>query len=401
MKPVEVVKGIYWVGAVDWNIRDFHGYSTKQGTTYNAFLIVDEKVALVDTVKAPFADDLIHKIEQIIDPSKIDMVISNHTEMDHTGSLPKVMQRIGKDKPIYCSKMGAKNIPLHFGDIFNLQTVKTGQEISLGTKTLSFIETRMIHWPDSMFTYCKEDKLLFSSDGFGQHLASLERFDDQLSHPITGHAKTYFANILMLYAPMISKLIQKVIDMNLEIDIIAPDHGLMWRKDPIKIIESYAKWCQLKPSNKAVVIYDTMWKSTDKMAEAIAGGLGDAGVDVKPMSLRTNVRSDVITEVMDAGIVAVGSPTLNNTLFPPVSDFLTYMKGLKPRNKIGVAFGSYGWSGEAPKIIHQILSDLNFNMPLDPIKVQYVPDSDALEDCYKKGLELGNTLKTMLEADQG
>jgi flavorubredoxin len=397
MKPIEIAKGIYDVGVNDWNIEDFHGYSTPLGTSYNAFLIVDEKVALIDTVKKEFGDQLLANIERIIDPRKIDYMISNHTEMDHSGSLARIMHRIGEDKPVYCSKLGAKNMALHFPQRFNYHAVKEGETLSLGRRTLTFMETRMVHWPDSMFTYLNEDKILFSSDGFGQHYAGFEKFDDVVGHTIMPHAKKYFANILMLYAPLILKLIDKVTQMGLEIKMICPDHGVIWRKDPGKIIAAYGQWSRQTPKRKAVLVYDTMWHSTEQMADAIAAGLSAEGISVRPMYLRKWHRSDVMTEVLDAKAVIVGSPTLNNGLFPTVSDFLTYMKGLKPVGKIGAAFGSHGWSGEAPKLISQELEALQFAM-VAPIRRQFVPDGKSLEESYEFGRAIGQQIVAQVPA---
>jgi flavorubredoxin len=392
MKPFEIAKGIFSVGAIDWNIRDFHGYSTNQGSTYNAYLIMDEKITLIDTVKKEFVDELIHNISQIVDPKKIDYVISNHTEMDHSGGLARVLHRIGEDKPLYCSKVGHKNLSLHFPRKWNYQPVENGGELSLGKRTLTFMETRMLHWPDSMFTYAKEDKILFSSDAFGQHYAGLERFDDQVGDAIMPHAKKYFANILLLYSPLILKLVDKVTEMGLALDMICPDHGIIWRKDPSKIISAYVEWSQQKPKRKALVIYDTMWHSTEIMANAIVDALGREGVDAKPMHLRNFHRSDVITEVLDAGAIIVGSPTLNNGLFPTVSDFLTYMKGLRPKNKIGAAFGSYGWSAESIKLINQELEEMKFNI-IDPgLKIQYVPNEEGIKACNELGRKIAKAL---------
>lgn len=392
MKPVEISKGIYWLGVIDWNIRDFHGYSTYQGSTYNSFLIMDEKIALIDTVKKEFADELIASISQIVDPKKIDYVISNHTEMDHTGALPRVMHRIGEDKPLYCSKMGHKNISRHFSQKWNYQPVENGGELSLGKRTLTFLETRMVHWPDSMFTYVNEDKILFSSDGFGQHYAGVERFDDEVGEAIMPHAKKYFANILLLYAPLILKLVDKVKEMGLAIDMICPDHGIIWRKDPEKIINSYVEWSLQKPKRKAVVIFDTMWHSTETMAETIVASLAEEGVEARPMHLRTCHRSDIITEVVDAGAIVMGSPTLNNGLFPTVSDFLTYMKGLKPLNKVAAAFGSYGWSGEAVKLINSEFEQMKFDI-IDPgVRINYVPDDGGIDACYELGKKIAKAL---------
>ncbi|MBN1850406.1 MAG: FprA family A-type flavoprotein [Deltaproteobacteria bacterium] len=394
MKPIEIAEDIYEVGAIDWNVRDFHGYSTKEGSTYNAFLILDDKITLIDTVKKEFADDMLDRISQIIDPKKIDYVISNHTEMDHTGGLPRIMHKVGEDKPLYCSKMGHKNLSSHFPQKWNYQPVENGSELSLGKRTLAFLETRMLHWPDSMFTYAKEDKILFSSDAFGQHYAGPERFDDQIGDAIMPHARKYFANILLLYAPLILKLVNKVTEMGLEFKMVCPDHGIMWRKDPSRIIQAYLEWSQQTPKRKALIIYDTMWHSTEMMAHAIVDTLGQEGVDAKPINLRNSHRSDIITEVLDAGALVIGSPTLNNGLFPTVSDFLTYMKGLKPKNKIAAAFGSYGWSGEAVKLINKELEDMNFEI-IDPgLKVEFVPDQASLEACKALGKKIAERLPT-------
>lgn len=381
MKPIEIAEGVFWVGAIDWNIRDFHGYSTKEGTTYNAFLIVDEKVALIDTVKKEFSDELMARVSDVVDPRKIDYVISNHTEMDHSGGLARVLHRIGEDKPLYCSKMGHKNLSKHFAQEWNYQPVGDGETLSLGKRTLTFLETRMLHWPDSMFSYCNEDKILFSSDAFGQHYAGPERFDDQMGDAIMPHAKKYFANILMPFSNLILKLADKVAEIGLEPDMICPDHGIMWREDPGRIVKAYVEWAEQKPKRKAVVVYDTMWHSTERMAETIAEGLSREGVYAKPMHLRSSHRSEIITEVLDAGAVLVGSPTINNGLFPTVSDFLTYMKGLKPKNKVAAAFGSYGWSGEAVKLLNAELEAAKFERIDDGLKVQYVPDAASLNAC--------------------
>lgn len=395
MKPVEIVKGIYWVGAVDWNIRDFHGYAIPTGTTYNAYLILDEKVTLIDTVKKEFSDQLLDHVARIIDPKKIDYVISNHTEMDHSGGLPRVMHKIGEDKPLFCSKVGQKNLSLHFREKWNYQPVENGGVLNLGKRTLHFLETRMLHWPDSMFSYVAEDQLLFSSDAFGQHYAALDRFDDQVGEAIMPHAQKYFANILLLYSPLVLQLVEKVTQMGLAIKTICPDHGIIWRRDPGKIINAYVEWSQQKPKKKAVVVYDTMWQSTQKMAEAIVAALGQEGVEARPMHLRANHRSDVMAEILDAGAVLVGSPTLNNGLFPTVMDFLTYMKGLKPKKKIAAAFGSYGWSGEAVKLINKELEEMKFDL-IDPgLKVQFVPDPQGIEAAFQLGRKVGQALNNL------
>ena len=393
MKPIEIAKDIYWVGAKDWNIRDFHGYSTYDGSTYNAYLVIDEKVTLIDAVKKEFSDELINKISQIIDPKKIDYVISNHTEMDHSGALPRVMHAVGEDKPLYCSKVGHKNLSLHYPNKWNYHPVENGGQLKLGKRTLSFMETRMVHWPDSMFTYAVEDQILFSSDGFGQHYAGMNFFDDQVSdEEIMPHAKKYFANILLLYSPLIMKLLEQVKKSGIQIKMICPDHGIIWRNDPGKILNKYVEWCQQEPKRKAVVVYDSMWHSTEKMALTIVESLGEEGVDVKPMHLRKWHRSDVMTEVLDAGAVIVGSPTLNNNIFPTLGDFLAYFKGLKPKNKVVAAFGSYGWSGEAVKIVNNVFEEMKLDIVDPGIKANYVPDKDALNACRILGKKIAEKL---------
>lgn len=393
MGALEIVPGIYDVGVTDWNIRDFHGYSTYSGTTYNAFLIVDEKVVLIDTVKKEFGDQLLANIAQVIDPERIDLVVSNHTEMDHSGSLLQVMHRIGAEKPVYCSKMGLKNLGEHFSSRLNYVAVENGGTLNIGRRTLSFLETRMLHWPDSMFTYVKEDRILFSSDAFGQHWAGPEKFDDDVGDAIMWHAQKYFANILLLYAPKILKLLDQVKALDLPIDMICPDHGILWRSDPGKILAAYERWSRQETADRAVVIYDTMWQSTRRMAEAIAEGIAEAGVAVKPIHIRSSHRSDIMTEIMDAKAIVVGSPTLNNQMFPTVSDILTYMKGLKPAHKIGAAFGSFGWSGEAPKLIRGELEAMRFEMVEPNLRLKYVPDEQGLADCIAFGRTIGRAVK--------
>jgi flavorubredoxin len=270
--------------------------------------------------------------------------------------------------------------------------------LSIGKRTFAFLETRMVHWPDSMFTYLKEDKILFSSDGFGQHIASFDKFDDTVSEAVMYQAKKYFANILLLYGPRILKLIEQVQSLGLEIDMICPDHGIIWRKDPGKIIDAYVRWSRQIAEKKAVVVYDTMWNSTKKMAEAIADGIVSQGVAVTPIHIRSSHRSDIMTEVLDAKAVVVGSPTLNNQMFPTVADFLIYMKGLKPVDKIGGVFGSYGWSGESVKMVRAELEAMKFDIVDPGVKIQYVPAADGLSACYNYGQEIAKAVAESFSA---
>jgi len=382
MEPVKVLDKVYWVGALDYDIRDFHGYRTSGGSTYNAFLILDEKVTLVDTVKAPFVPELMSRISKIVDPKKIDQVISNHAEMDHASGLPWVMSQIGANKPVYASKIGEKNLRAQFHDVdLNIKPVASGDSLSLGELSLQFLETRMVHWPDSMFSFCPELGILFSQDAFGMHLATSRRFDDEVGRNVWGYeALKYYANILTLYSAPIGKLLETVTESGLlaKIKIICPDHGLIWRSNPAEIVNLYSRWTKQLPTRKAVVVYDTMWKSTEKMARALTDALADENVLVKLMSMKYNHRSDVVTELMNAGAVLVGSPTINNDIYPTIAEVLCYMRGLKFQNKVAGAFGSYGWSGEAPKMLQNMLAEMKYNLPLPEVKLPWVPKESEM-----------------------
>jgi len=397
MAEVQLREGIYWVGVVDWGLRDFHGYSTPRGSTYNAYLVVDEKVALFDTVKAPFAAELLERISEILPPERIDYVVVNHVEMDHTGTLPEVME-VAKPEKLFCSPKGKENLLKHFHrDDWPYEVVKTGDRLSLGGRTVTFIETRMLHWPDSMFSYLMEDRLLISQDAFGQHWATSGRFDDEVDRgELMQQAAKYYANILLPYSNLVQKLLGDLGEMGLEPEIIAPDHGLIWRKDPGMILEAYGRWSQQRAKPKVVVVYDTMWHSTERMAQAIAEGLAREGVEYLVMDLKVSRRSDVVTELLEAKALLVGSPTFNNGMLPTVADFLHYLKGLRPRGKIGAAFGSYGWSGESVKLINAELEAMKVDLVDEGISVKFVPSGDDLKRCRELGQRVGRTVKETL-----
>ncbi|HUK85656.1 MAG TPA: flavodoxin domain-containing protein [Candidatus Acidoferrum sp.] len=394
MNNVVLKEGINWVGVVDWNLRDFHGYITDRGTSYNAYLIRDEKTALIDTVKCSFADELIENIEQLTSVEKIDYLIVNHVEMDHSGSLP-VIAKLAKNAKIISSQRGKDALIEHFGAEFNrVETVKTGDEIQLGKRTLRFIETPMLHWPDSMFSYLVEDKILFSNDAFGEHLASSGRYDDEVDEQVLmEEARTYYANILTPFAPLITRKIQEVVQMGIPIEIIAPDHGVIWRKDPSKIINAYLQWSSGASKQEAVVIYDTMWGSTDKMARAIADGIISQGIEVKLLKLRATSNTDAVTAVLEAKTVIVGSPTLNNQMFPTVSSFLTYITGLKPKGKLWSFFGSFGWGGGAVRDMTEMAKKAGFQIQEGSVEVKYIPDEEDLKKCFDFGQQIAQKIK--------
>ncbi|MCD4823598.1 MAG: flavodoxin domain-containing protein [Phycisphaerae bacterium] len=387
---VEVADNVYWVGGIDWDMRNFHGYLTSRGTTYNAFLIMADKITLVDTVKAPFADEMFARIASVVDPRKIDYIISNHSEMDHTGALPRTIHRVKPEK-VFASKMGQKALANHFHMNQEITVVGDGDSLDLGDMKLSFVETRMCHWPDSMVSYLHESQLLFSQDAFGMHLAGYERFADEFDRTVLDYeAAKYYANILLHLSGFIKKTLDKLSSLGLELGIVAPDHGPIWRRpgDIKSILDSYVNWAAQKPTNKAVVVYDTMWNSTAKMARAIGEGLAAGGAKVKLMSMSASHRSDVITELLDAGALVVGSPTMNNNVFPSIADVMTYVKGLKPQNLVVGAFGSYGWSGEAPKHLHATLKEMGLTVIDEPLRVNYVPDDESLAACRAFGLKI-------------
>ena len=380
MRPIELKENIYWLGGIDWNLRNFHGYLTQRGSTYNAYLIIDEKITLIDTVKHYLYDEMLERISHIIDPAKIDYIISNHVEMDHTGSLPKLLEIASPQ--IVTSPNGKKGLTAHFKKDWNFKVVKSGDTLNIGKRNLQFVLTPMVHWPDNMVTYLPDDNILFSNDAFGQHLATSERFDDE--YPFTTiieEAKKYYANIVLPYSRQVIKALEAV--SGLDIEIVAPSHGIIWRSFIPEIMEHYKKWSANETDKKALIIYDTMWGSTEKIAYAIANAFENKGFHLKMLNLQKNHISDIMTEILTARYICVGSPTLNNNMLPTVASFLTYLKGLAPKNRIGLAFGSYGWGGQSIGQVEESLNCCDWQM-LDQIKVQYVPDELILKEITEK-----------------
>lgn len=394
---VQLADNIFWVGAVDWHIRDFHGYSTTRGSTYNAYLIIDEKVALIDSVKAPFAETLLGHVAEHIDPAQIDYLVSNHVEPDHSGSVYRMLEAAPKAELIASAK-GVAGLRAYYGELRKVREVKTGDEISLGKRTLHFVNTPMLHWPDSMFTYVPEEKLLFSMDGFGQHLASSGRFDENVPFDVLmAEAKKYYANIIMHLGKIVAKTLSAASD--LEIETIAPSHGVIWRKHIPEILAAYTEWAACKPAAKVLVVYDTMWESTEIMAKAIYDGVVQSGVDCKLMKISKNDLTDMTTEVLDAAGIAVGTPTLNNGMMPKVAALLTYIMGLKPTGKVGFAFGSHGWSGGGAAQASGMLDRTKVELLRDPITCAYRPTEDMIEECRRAGESLAAKAREM--ADSG
>ena len=396
-KAVKISDNVFWVGAVDWTIRDFHGYQTGRGTTYNSYLIMADRITLVDAVKAPFMDELLSRISSVVDPSKIDYIVSNHAEMDHSGCLPGMIDIIKPEK-VFASAMGQKTLESQLGIGSKITPVRNGENLPLGNLNLTFMETKMLHWPDSMFTYLKEDQILFSQDAFGMHLAVDRIFDDEnVWDVLEEEAEKYFANILMPYSNLILKLLDTVGEMKLPIKLVATDHGPVWRSNIGKITELYRKWSEHKPVSRAVVVYDTMWNSTAIMANAIGEGLRESGVDFKILPMGVSHRSDVATELLKSSAFVVGSPTLNNNIFPTVADVMTYVKGLRPLNMVGASFSSYGWSGESLGQLNDYLKSMNVELVSDGIRVKYVPADADLKACSDLGRLVGVTLRSKIK----
>jgi anaerobic nitric oxide reductase flavorubredoxin len=398
MKATEIKPNIYWVGAIDWAVRDFHGYVTPEGTTYNNYLIMDDEITLVDTVKYDFAETGIKNILSIVDPSKIKNVVINHIENDHVSALDRVME-LTPDATIYISDRGKKGIERFF-DIsrWNIKVVKTGDELNIGKYTLQFIETPMLHWPDSMMTYVKEEKLLISQDAFGQHLATTARFDDEFIE-CASHAELedsvidYYANILMPFGNLIKSKIAQIEKLGIPIDMIAPDHGIIWRREPERVIQMYLDMANGKTDLRISIIYDTMWHSTEIMTQPIMQGIKDEGVDCKVIKLRATPMSIAIKEFWKSRGCLIGSPTLNNEVFPSVAEFITHLRGLRPKDRITGAFGSYGWGGGAVKWLYSELENMKL-ATVDPgVQVQYRPSPEDMEKCYEFGQEFASKVK--------
>lgn len=391
MEKIKVKENIYLVGAVDWNVRNFHGYTTRFGTSYNAYLILDEKVALVDTVKENFADDMIKKISEIISPEKIDYIVVHHSEKDHSSSLPHI-KNVAKNAKIITSKKCSEILKNYYG-LDEFEIIKTGSVLNLGKYNLKFFEIPMVHWPDSTVSYIEEEKILLSSDAFGQHIASSFHFDDEISEGfLFDEAAKYYANIVMLYNDVVEKVLQSL--GGLEIDTIAPAHGIIWRKNINKILSSYKKWAAGENDKKIIIVYDTMWKSTEKMAFSILEGIQEEGVEVKIFNLTLSDLTEIIKEILTCKGIIVGTPTLNQGMFPTVASFLTYLKGLKPKNKIGWTFGSFGWTSKGEKEAEEELKKAGVEIVQEAISCKFLPSKEEIAKLKDIGKKFAQKVKT-------
>ncbi|CDI40360.1 flavorubredoxin oxidoreductase [Tepidanaerobacter acetatoxydans Re1] len=393
----KINSNVTWVGKIDWELRTFHGedLSTHRGSSYNSYLVQDEKVALIDTVWEPFADEFINNLKKEIDLSKIDYIIANHGEIDHSGALPALMKEI-PDTPIYCTQNGIKSLKGQYHQDWNFVPVRTGDKLNLGKKEIIFIEAPMLHWPDTMFSYLTGDNILFSNDAFGQHYASELMYNDLVNQAeLYQEAIKYYANILAPFSKLVGKKINEVLSLNLPIDIICPSHGVIWRKDPIQIVEKYQEWADDYQENQITIIYDTMWNGTRRMAEAIACGIKEVNEDIT-IKLFNSARSDtndIITEAFKSKAILVGSPTVNRVVLHSIAGLLGALRGLGFKNKKAAAFGTYGWSGESVKIITEELERAGFEIIDQGIKTLWNPDEDSKQKCEEFGKRIGEILK--------
>jgi len=391
-----IKNNVYWVGKTDWELRRFHGheYSTHRGSTYNSYLIKEEKIALIDTVWMPFSKEFVENLSKEVDLDKIDYVIANHAEIDHSGALPELMERI-PNIPIYCTANGVQSLKGQYHKDWNFQVVKTGDTLDLGNgKQLIFVEMRMLHWPDSMACYLTGDNILFSNDAFGQHYATEYMYNDLVDqNELWAECIKYYANILNPFSALVDAKIKEVLALNLPIDIIATSHGVIWRDNPTQIVEKYLTWANAYQENQITLLYDTMWDGTKRIAEAIAKGIRevDAEVNIKLYNIAKTDKNDLITEVFKSRIILIGSPTVGGGILSSSAEILEMIKGLRFKNKKAASFGCYGWSGESITIIREHLERSGFSIINDGIRVLWNPDEESIEKCVEFGREIGNT----------
>lgn len=392
----KISEKVTWVGKTDWELKHFHGdeLSVSKGSSYNSYLIRDKKTALIDTVWQPYDKEFVARLKEEIDLKKIDYIIVNHSEIDHSGALPELMREI-PDVPVYCTKKGEEILRGHYHKDWNFVNVKTGDTLPLGETTLTFIEAPMLHWPDTMFTYMSGENILFSNDGFGQHYAAESLYSDTVDQSeLYYEAQKYYTNILNPFSPMVTRKINEIVALNLPVNMIAPSHGLIWRTDPLQIVRKYLEWANAYKENRITIVYDTMWNSTRTMAEAIACGIQrvDKDVQIKLMNAAKDDKNDITTEVFRSKAILMGSPTINNGFSFAIAGLLEMFKGLRFKNKKAAAFGSYGWGGEGVKQISDKLKECGFEVINDGIRIAWVPDDDAIDKCREFGAQFAEAV---------
>ncbi|HJZ40054.1 MAG TPA: anaerobic nitric oxide reductase flavorubredoxin [Bacteroidales bacterium] len=392
----QVKNNVWWIGKTDWELRRFHGneLSTNRGTTYNSYLIRENKTVLIDTVWQPFAKEFIRNLAKETDLNKIDYIVACHGEVDHSGALPELLEAI-PGTPVYCNEWGVKSLKGQYHKDWNFHPVKTGQKINLGSKDLVFLEASMLHWPDSMFCYLTGDNILFSNDAFGQHYCSEFLFNDLVDQTeLYQEAMKYYANILTPYSHLVDRKIKEFTGMNLPLDMICTSHGAIWRDNPIQIVQKYAEWAAAYQENQITVIYDTMWNSTRIMAENIVRGirLADENVTVKIYNAANTDKNDILTEVFRSKAILVGSPTVNKGIVHSIAGILEMIRGLGFKKKKGAAFSSYGWHDGCVQIVDEYLKESGFELLADGLKINWKPDEKGIQQCVDYGRSLAAKL---------
>ena len=394
--PIKVSDSVTWVGKIDWELRSFHGeeYSTHRGTSYNSYLVRDRKTAIIDTVWTPFAGEYVKRLFDVVPPEQIDFVVALHAEPDHSGALPELMRHL-PGKPVYCSANAVKSLRGHYHQDWNFQPMGTGDRLSLGDRELIFVEAPMLRWPDSMFCYLSGEEILFSNDAFGQHLAAEDLFNDRVDPcELQAECIKYYANILTPFSPLVKKKIEEFVSLKLPLKMICTSHGVIWRDNPLQIVEQYLAWAENYQEDQITLFYDTMWNATRIMAEAIADGLREAApaTTVKLFNCARSDKNDLITEIFRSKAVLAGSPTINQGILSAVAGILEEMRGLRFRNKRAAAFGSFGWSGEAVKMLQDRLAEGGFELVGEGLRLSWQPDRDGLESCREYGRQLAGRL---------
>lgn len=394
----KVNNNVTWVGKIDWELRKFHGeeLSTHRGTSYNSYLVRgSEKTALIDTVWKPFAKEFVENLKKEIDLNQIDYIVANHGEVDHSGALDELLREI-PGTPVYCTKAAVKSLQGQYHHDWNFQTVKTGDKLSLGDRELIFVEAKMLHWPDSMFCYLTGDNILFPNDAFGQHYASEHMYNDLVDQDeLYAEAIKYYANILTPFSKLVTAKIKEVVGLNLPVDMICPSHGIIWRQDPLQIVNKYQEWADAYQENQVTVVYDTMWDGTRRAAEAIAAGIKEANPDItiKLYNAARSDTNDIVTEIFKSKGIVVGSPTINKGILHSIAALMEIAKGLKFQQKKGCAFGCYGWSGESVKLINGLLEEAGIELiKSEGLRMLWNPDQEAVAAANAYGREIGSAL---------
>ena len=393
----KIKSNVYWVGKKDWELHKFHGneYSADHATTYNSYLIKEEKNVLIDTVWLPYSNEFVKNLEKEIKLDEIDFIIANHAEIDHSGALPELMEKI-PNTPIYCTKNGVDSLKGHYHKDWDFHVVKTGDTLDIGNgKKLIFVEMRMLHWPDSMAVYLTEDNILFSNDAFGQHYVSEYMYNDLVDqNELFQECIKYYANILTPFSALVDKKIKEVLDLKIPIDMICTSHGVIWRENPIQIVQKYIEWSKDYQENQITLLYDTMWQGTRRMAEAIAEGikLVDEKVNIKLLKTSKYDKNNIITEVFKSKAILVGSPTIGKGVLSSIAEIMEMIKGMRFKKKKAASFGSYGWSGESVKVLNGLLEESGFSIVNEGIRAKWNPDDEALEKCVEFGKNFAKTI---------